>query len=84
MLSKEFLLLLFHIFVVIASVESRYDVGNGHAFFPGKGCGMSNPIKYSEKVPENEEDRPCTKITDQKAYDEFMEKNVASEFQFLI
>ena len=37
-------------------------------FIPGKGCGIKTPIKESSKLPENEEDWPCTKITDEKEY----------------
>ena len=42
---------------------------------PGKGCGNKNPFKTSPNVPENEDDRPCTIVTDNEAFEKYKSSN---------
>ena len=42
-------------------------------FITGKGCGTKTAIKSALKVPEKEEDRPCTFVTDDDEFQRYIE-----------
>ena len=63
--SGENMLLYNSFFIILiswttATREKRY--------IAGKGCGTQIPFKYSWRVPENEEERSCTFVTDPEEY----------------